>query len=56
MERGQRELGSRRRREGGGQTEARVTSYKQVGIIVSRINDARNVNTTKSASHSLNVY
>ena len=38
MERGQREWGSRRRREGGGQREeARVTSYEQVGIIVSRM-------------------
>ena len=40
---------------GGGQREeARITSYKQVGIIVSRIDDARNVNTTKSASHHFN--
>ena len=31
-------MGSRRRREGGGQREeARITSYKQVGIIVSRM-------------------
>ena len=35
---GQREWGSRRRREGGGQREeARITSYEQVGIIVSRM-------------------